>query len=375
MTSDLRFIPVSEPLLDGRELEYVSDCVRSGWVSSLGKYITEFELRFSNFCGTQHAVAVSNGTTALHLALAALRIGPGDEVIVPSLTFIATANAVRYTGATPIFADCDPLTWNIAPEEIERLVSPRTRAVIPVHLYGHPADMPAILAAAQKYDLAVIEDAAEAHGARCGGRRVGSFGVVNTFSFYGNKIITTGEGGMLTTDDLVLSERLRYLRDHAMSPDRRYYHTEVGFNYRMTNLQAALGVAQMERIEEFIRRKQAIAARYDELLAGLPGVELPPRAVWAEPVFWMYSIVLSEKFAVGREEVMASLRRQGIDSRPFFYPIHTLPPYAQGQASLPVAERLGARGINLPSAVSLREEDQQRIAAALRHIASPAVRK
>ncbi|MDP3184549.1 MAG: DegT/DnrJ/EryC1/StrS family aminotransferase, partial [Anaerolineales bacterium] len=359
MDSSNRFIPISEPLLSGNELAYVNDCVRSGWVSSLGKYIPEFEQGFADFCGVRHGIAVSNGTAALHLALVALGIGPGDEVIIPTLTFIATANAVRYTGATPVFADSEPETWNLDPQDVARRITPHTRAIIPVHVYGHPANMAPILDLAKQHNLHVIEDAAEAHGARYQGKRVGSLGEINAFSFYGNKIITTGEGGLLTTDEDALAEKVRFLRDHAMSPEKRYWHTEVGFNYRMTNLQAALGVAQMERIEEFIARKRWIAESYNQGLREVAAIRLPPEAPWATSVYWMYSILLNKDFPLSRDEVMARLRQQNIDSRPFFYPIHVQPPY-KADISLPVAENLSRRGINLPSAVTLSEEDIQR---------------
>lgn len=368
MDSSNRFIPISEPLLSGNELAYVNDCVRSGWVSSLGKYIPEFEQGFADFCGVRHGIAVSNGTAALHLALVALGIGPGDEVIIPTLTFIATANAVRYIGATPVFADSEAETWNLDPQDVARRITPHTRAIIPVHVYGHPANMAPILDLAKQHNLHVIEDAAEAHGARYQGKRVGSLGEINAFSFYGNKIITTGEGGLLTTDEDALAEKVRFLRDHAMSPEKRYWHTEVGFNYRMTNLQAALGVAQMERIEEFIARKRWIAESYNQGLREVAAIRLPPEAPWATSVYWMYSILLNKDFPLSRDEVMARLRQQNIDSRPFFYPIHVQPPY-QADISLPVAEDLSRRGINLPSAVTLSEEDIQRIVQAIRKMA------
>ncbi len=368
MDSSNRFIPISEPLLSGNELAYVNDCVRSGWVSSLGKYIPEFEQGFADFCGVRHGIAVSNGTAALHLALVALGIGPGDEVIIPTLTFIATANAVRYTGATPVFADSEAETWNLDPQDVACRITPHTRAIIPVHVYGHPANMAPILDLAKQHNLHVIEDAAEAHGARYQGKRVGSLGEINAFSFYGNKIITTGEGGLLTTDEDALAEKVRFLRDHAMSPEKRYWHTEVGFNYRMTNLQAALGVAQMERIEEFIARKRWIAESYNQGLREVAAIRLPPEAPWATSVYWMYSILLNKDFPLSRDEVMARLRQQNIDSRPFFYPIHVQPPY-QADISLPVAENLSRRGINLPSAVTLSEEDIQRIVQAIREMA------
>jgi perosamine synthetase len=313
----------------------------------------------------KHGIAVSNGTTALHLALVALGIGPGDEVIVPTLTFIATANAVHYTGATPVFADSEAQTWNMDPADVARRVTTRTKAIIPVHVYGHPVNMGPILDLAAQHKLWVIEDAAEAHGARYLDKRVGSIGNVGVFSFYGNKIITTGEGGMLTTDDDDLAERARFLRDHAMSPIKRYWHTEIGYNYRMTNIQAAMGVAQMEKIEEYVERKRKIARSYSHALQGIPGISLPPEAPWATSVYWMYSILVAAPYPVSRDELMAILRAHNIDSRPFFYPVHTQPPYNTAD-TLPVADCLSRKGINLPSAVTLTEADIARIAAVIR---------
>ena len=365
MTASTRYLPVYEPLLTGNELNYVSDCIQSGWISSLGKYIAQFETLFANFCGTHHAVAISNGTAALHLALVCLGIGPGDEVIVPTMTFVATANAVHYTGATPIFVDSELDTWNIDPARIADRITPKTKAIIPVHLYGHPVNMQPILDLAQQHHLFVIEDAAEAHGAEYKGKRVGSLGLINAFSFYGNKIITTGEGGILTTDDDGLAERARFLRDHAMSPDKRYWHPEIGYNYRITNLQAAVGVAQMERIEEFIQRKRWIAQAYNDYLHDIPGIILPPEASWARSVYWMYSILFTDEFPISRDEAGRQLKKEGIDNRPFFYPIHVMPPYQQ-DLDLPNATYLSQHGMNLPSAVTLTEEDIQRVTSAIR---------
>lgn len=348
------FIPVYTPSLDGREEKYVLDAVRSGWISSLGSYVTRFEQEFARFCGVHHAISVSNGTVALHLALHALGIGPGDEVIVPSLTFVATANAVHYTGAAPIFADVDPTTWCIDPEDVQRCITPRTRAIIPVHLYGHPAPMPALQELADTHNLILVEDAAEAHGAAIHGRRVGGWGRIAAFSFYANKIITTGEGGMLTTDDEALASRCRTLRDHAMPPHRRYWHEEVGFNYRMTNLQAAVGVAQMERIEHFLARKRAIAAHYRERLADLPGITFAAERSDYTNVYWMVSILVEPPYALSRDELILALRERGIDSRPFFHPMDTLPPY-RSDSPRPVALHLSRCGLNLPSSPSLTD--------------------
>lgn len=349
------FIPVYQPTLGRLEEEYVVDAVRSGWISSLGAYVTRFEEEFAAFCGTAHGVSVSNGTVAIHLALHALGIGPGDEVIVPALTFVATANAVHYTGARPVFADVDPLTWCIDAGDVERLITPATRAIIPVHLYGHPAPMHDLLEIARRHDLSVVEDAAEAHGAEIDGRRVGSFGHLATFSFYANKIITTGEGGMVTTDDAALDARCRKLRDHAMPPERRYWHDEVGFNYRMTNLQAAVGAAQMTRIAAVIQRKREIAQLYCTLLADTAGLSLPAELPGYTNVYWMVSLLLDKRFPLTRDELMAALRSRGIDSRPFFHPLDTLPPYAAAQPRA-TSLNLSQRGLNLPSAPSLRDE-------------------
>jgi perosamine synthetase len=362
------FIPIYEPWLGEREEAYVLDAVRSGWISSLGKYVTQFESMFADFCGVDHAVSVSNGTTALHLALHALGIGPGDEVIVPALTFVASANAVTYTGARPVFADVDPTTWCIDPADVERVISPRTRAIIPVHLYGHPAAMDEINRLADLYGLTVIEDAAEAHGAIIGGRKVGGWGRIAAFSFYANKTITTGEGGMLTTDDPDLAARCRLLRDHAMPPQRRYWHDEVGFNYRMTNLQAAVGVAQMERIEEFIERKRRIARWYCEGLADLPGITLPVEAPGCTNIYWMVSILVDRPFPLDRDRLIPALRERGIDSRPFFHPMDTLPPYRSEDPRL-VSRSLSRRGLNLPSSPNLTQNQVEYVCSVLRGLA------
>jgi perosamine synthetase len=358
-------IPLTEPLLNGRELEYVTECIRTNWVSSLGTFVTRFEQEFAAFCGCRFGIAVSNGTVALHLSLVTLGIGPGDEVIVPTLTFVATANAVRYTGATPVFVDAEPRTWNMDPDALAVAVTSRTRAIIPVHTYGHPADMDPILEIARRHDLAVIEDAAEAHGAEYKGKRVGNLGTLGCFSFYGNKIITTGEGGMVVTDDEALARRSQFLKDHAMSPDNRYWHPEVGFNYRLTNIQAALGVAQLERIDDLIAVRRQAAARYNADLAGVPGLVLPPEAAWAKNVYWMYSVLIEDGYGFSRDQVMAGLKARGVDTRPFFYPAHTMPPYDTGQR-LPVAEALSRRGLNLPSGPTLTGEQIAYISRILR---------
>lgn len=362
---------MAEPDIGDLEAEYVLDAVRSGWVSSLGRYIGEFEQQFASYCGSRYGVATCNGTTALHLALVCLGIGPGDEVILPSLTFVATANAIMYTGASPVFIDADPETWCIDPAAVEQAFSSRTRAIIVVHLYGHPADMDPILSLAMSRSIPVIEDAAEAHGALYKGRRVGSLGTMGVFSFYGNKLITTGEGGMVLTDNQELAERARFLRDHAMSRERRYWHPAIGYNYRLTNIQAGLGLAQLQRIDEFLARKRRILGWYREYLAECTDLRLNPELPWARSSHWLISALLPP--SVSQEAVITELRRKGVDTRPFFHPIHTLPPY-QGRYrevkmdgnGCPVAEDLARRGINLPSAVTLTSSDVEYISGALK---------
>jgi len=345
----------------------VLDCVDSGWISSLGEYVGRFEREFARFCEARHAVATSNGTTALHLALATLGIGPGDEVLVPDLTFVATASAVRYTGATPVLVDADPVIWALDPADARRKITPRTRAIIPVHIYGHPADLDPLLELAEAHGLSVVEDAAEAHGARYKGRRVGAIGRIGAFSFYGNKIVTTGEGGMLVTNDPALAERAAFLRDHAMDPRRRYYHPELGFNYRMTNIQAAIGCAQLEQVETILDRRKTIAAAYEKGLGDIPGLGRPPAQPWAESVYWMYSVLVEPVFGPDRDAVREGLRARGIDSRPFFVPLHEQPPY-RAEAPFPVATTISRRGINLPSGTGLSLNEINTVCQAMREL-------
>lgn len=359
-------LPVAEPFISEQEIRYVTECVVSGWVSSSGKFVTQFEDMFSHFCNTRYGISTSNGTSALHLALLACGIGPGDEVIVPSLTFIATANAVTYTGARPVFVDSDPITWNIDPQLIEEAITPRTKAVIPVHLYGHPVDMDPILDISDKKRLKVIEDAAEAHGAEYKSRRVGGIGDIGIFSFYGNKIVTTGEGGMIVTDDSKIAEKIRLLRDHGMSKSQRYWHTLLGYNYRLTNLQAALGLAQMENINSILDKKIQIARIYSSYLQNIPGIILPPQKEWAKNVYWMYSILIEEqKYGINRDTLIKNLEKEDIETRPFFPPVHTQPIYNTGQ-KLPVSEYLSKSGINLPSAVTISNEQIKRVCQIIR---------
>lgn len=360
-----RVIPVSKPLIEDQDIRLVTDAVASGWVSSLGPYIEQFEQQFAAYCGVRHCVSTANGTVAIHLALKVLGIGEGDEVIVPDLTFVATANAVVLAGATPVIADVRREDWNLDIASVERLLTSKTRAIIPVHIYGHPCDMAPVRQLAAARNLHIIEDAAEAHGAEYRGRRVGGLGDCGTFSFYGNKIITTGEGGALTTDSDEIAERARFLRDHSMSKTRRYWHPEVGYNYRMTNLQAALGVAQMGRIDAFVAERDRILARYRELLAGAP-LLLNPHLEGSRPVNWITCAVLDGVDRAGRDAILVQLKTAGVDSRPFFYPLSELPMY-EGPTN-PVASDLSARGLNLPTYPGLSDDDIVTVARALREL-------
>jgi perosamine synthetase len=366
------FIPIAAPVIGEREIEYVTAAVQSTWVSSIGEYIDRFEQAFAEYCGVRHAIAVSSGTGGLHLAVHGLGIGRGDEVIMPDLTFAATAHTVLQTGAEPVLVDVEADTFCMNAAAVERAISPRTRAILPVHLYGHPADMDALQRIADAHDLLLIEDAAEAHGATYGGKRVGSLGAAGVFSFYGNKIITTGEGGAVTTDDSDLARRLRFLKDHGMSPERRYYHSELAFNYRMTNLQAALGVAQLERIEDFIERKRGIAGWYREALSDTDAVMIPGERSPCRNVYWMTCAILADSVEMPLDAVFERLKKRGIDTRPFFVPMSQLPHLSHLRAvgargdGCPVAAHAARRGFNLPCGTGLTREEVQRAAAALR---------
>ena len=357
-------IPIAEPSLGKEELNNVVEAIKSGWISSQGRFIVEFEQKFAHYCGAKYGVATSNGTAALHLALEALGIGQGDEVIVPTLTFIATANAVTYSGAKPILVDSHPGYWCMNPDSIEGSITKRTRAIVPVHLYGHPCNMEAIIAIASRHNLYVIEDAAEAHGAAFHGKKVGSFGHINCFSFYGNKIISTGEGGMCLTDDEDLVHKMRILRDHGSSPVRRYWCDIVGFNYRMTNLQAAVGSAQVDKLDKLIATRSRIATWYNDAFrhcAELGVIRLPPEMPWAESVCWLYSILIEDGFGMTRDEIIEELRQRDIETRPFFFPLHVMPPYHRGSQVFPVAEELARKGMSLPSSSKLGKREVTRI--------------
>lgn len=353
-------IPVADPDLGGNEVKYVMDCLETGWISSRGKYVERFENEFASFCMADKGISCGNGTLALHLALVSLGIKPGDEVIVPTFTFVASANVVVHCGAKPVFVDCDKRTWNIDVNKIEEKITKKTKAIMPVHVYGHPCDMDAIKEIAKKHKLFVVEDAAEAHGAEYKGERVGSIGDVGCFSFYGNKILTTGEGGMCVTNNKKLAQRMRFLKDHAMDYSKRYWHPEVGYNYRMTNIQAALGLAQLEKIEKTIKTKRQNAMLYNSLLRNVPGITLPVEEDYAKNVYWMYSILVDKPYALTRDELMAKLKKTNIGSRPFFHPAHTMPSHKTRQ-KLPVSEYASKHGINLPSSAKLKKGDIKRV--------------
>ncbi|CAN1534526.1 WecE Predicted pyridoxal phosphate-dependent enzyme apparently involved in regulation of cell wall biogenesis [Methylophilaceae bacterium] len=357
-------IPLVKPVFDGNELEYVTDCILSGWISSQGKYVSQFEEKFGGYVGCQNTLAVSNGTVALHLALVTLGVGPGDEVIVPNLTFAAPINAVLYVGATPVLVDVDPVTFALDPILATAVISNRTRAIIPVHLYGQPADMTSIMAIAKKHNLLVIEDCAEALGSQYHGKHVGTFGDAATFSFFGNKTITTGEGGMLVLREKLMRDRAKMLRDHGMSPERRYWHNEVGYNYRLTNIQSAIGLAQMEKIDFFVGRKRWIAEQYNKRLKNIAHLQLPVEEDNTLNSYWMYTVVLLQPLTQKRDELIELFKQAGIESRPVFYPMHLMPPYvgfSVAGESYSISTGLSEGGINLPSSVYVEEMEIQRV--------------
>lgn len=355
-------IPVYQPDLSGREREYVLECLDSTWISSKGRFIQEFEAGFARFTGAPHAVSVCNGTVALHLALLALGIGPGDEVIVPSLTYIASVNAIRYVGATPVFCESLPDTWQMDPADAERRITPRTRAVMAVHLYGGACEMPRLAALCGQYGLKLVEDCAEAIGTRVDGGHVGTFGDAATFSFFGNKTITTGEGGMVVCNDPALDSLLRRLRGQGLAANREYWHDIVGYNYRMTNICAAIGLAQLERVDDILGRKTRLAERYRAALASTD-LAFQVTRPGETSSHWMVTVLTPQ--ASDRNPLRAALADAGIETRPVFHPAHTMPMYGAGEFSLPVAEDLAARGINLPSWHDLAEAQLADIASVI----------
>lgn len=363
-------IPVCEPLLTERETELVLDCLKSGWISSAGKYIDRFEAEWAAYCGMKYGVAVSNGTAALEVAIGLLDLQPGDEVIMPTFTIISCAQAVTAYDGVPVLVDSNPHNWQMDVSQIEGKITSRTRGIMPVHIYGHPVDMEPLLEIARKHDLVVIEDAAEVHGAEYKGGKCGGLGDISTFSFYANKLITTGEGGMVLTNSPELADKARSLRNLCFQKSRRFLHEELGYNYRLTNIQAALGVAQLERIEQIVERKRAIASAYTERLKNLPEISLPVEEPWAKNVYWVYGIVLDESTGMNAIQLAQRLAEKDIQTRPFFLGMHEQPVFQKmglfvGE-KYPVAERLARQGLYLPTGLSIQESQIDFICAAVR---------
>lgn len=368
-----QFIPVNEPLLNGNEEKYLVQCIRTGWISSEGPFIKQFEEQFATRMGRKYGVAVSNGSVAIDAAVVALGIGAGDEVIMPTFTIISCAAAVVRSGAVPVVVDCDPVTWNMDVAQVAACITPRTKAIMVVHIFGLPVDMDPVLAIASKHGLKVIEDAAEMHGQTYKGKPCGSFGDISTFSFYPNKHVTTGEGGMIVTDDPALAEKCRSLRNLYFKPEQRFVHDELGWNFRMSNLQAALGVAQLERLDEFVQRKRRMGGRYTKLLAGTPGIQLPLAYTEdADNIYWVYCLVLEDSVPFDNKEAMARLGKLNIGTRPFFWPMHEQPVFHKmglfADESHPVAERIARRGFYIPSGMALKDAQMEISATAVKEI-------
>jgi perosamine synthetase len=363
-------IPVSEPLLDEQARANVEEAVRSGWISSEGPFIPEFERRWPRYCGVEHGIAVCNGTAALEVAMEALALPAGSEVILPSFTIISCVLAVLRAGCRPVLVDCEPDTWCLDVAEVARKITGRTRAVMPVHIYGHMAEMVPLMELAHTHGLAVVEDAAEAHGAECHGRRAGAIGTLGCFSFYANKIVTTGEGGMVVTDDPKLAERARSLRNLCFQRDRRFWHAALGHNFRMTNVQAGIGLAQVDRVDMHVARKRAMAAIYCRHLRDIPQLHLPVERPGFKNVYWMYAIALDDSVPFDASELAKRLKARGVDTRPFFVGMHEQPVLRQqglfAAEHYPVTERLSRRGLYLPSGLTLDEAKIETVCAAVR---------
>lgn len=372
MTKTPAVIPVNEPLIGELEKKYVMECIETSWISSEGRFIREFEERWAAYCGMQCGVAVSNGTVALQIAIAALGLQPGDEVILPTFTIISCAQAVIYNGGVIKLVDADPRTWCMDISQVEEKITSRTKAIMPVHIYGHPVDMDPILELARKYRLYIIEDAAEAHGAEYKGRRCGGIGDLNCFSFYANKIVTTGEGGMVLTNEFNKAERLRSLRNLCFQPQRRFIHDELGNNFRLTNLQAAIGLAQIEHIETSIQHKRWMGTAYTERLRDTPGLQLPVEEPWAKNVYWMYGVVLDELTGLDSVTFARKLAERGVQTRPFFIGMHEQPIFHKMGLFLgeeyPVAERISRQGLYLPSGMTLTIEQLDYICTSVKKI-------
>jgi perosamine synthetase len=366
-------ILVNEPLLDGNEKKYLIECIDTGWISSEGPFIKAFEEKMAVKAGRKYGVAVSNGSVAIDAAVLALGIGKDDEVIMPSFTIISCAAAVVRAGAKPVLVDSDPITWNMDVNAIEKKITPKTKAIMVVHIYGLPVDMDPVLALASKHGLKIIEDAAEMHGQTYKGKPAGSFGDISTFSFYPNKHITTGEGGMIMTDNPVLADKCRSLRNLCFIPEKRFYHEELGFNFRMTNMQAALGLAQVERLDEFVTKKRAMGLKYTSLLKNVAGIQIPlEKTDYADNIYWVYGIVLNDEIKFDATAAMKNLAAEGVASRPFFWPMHEQPVFHKmglfKNESYPVAERIARRGFYVPSGLALKPEQMEEVSVAVKKI-------
>ncbi len=367
------FIPVNEPLLNGNEKKYLLECIDTGWISSEGPFVRQFEEQFANRVERQYGIAVANGSAALDIAVQALCLGPGDEVILPAFTIISCAASIVRAGATPVLVDSDPVTWNMDINQVADRISPKTKAILVVHIYGLPVDMDAIMNLAARHGLKIIEDAAEMHGQTYRGKPCGSFGDISTFSFYPNKHLTTGEGGMLVCNDPQLAERCRSLRNLCFQAKQRFVHEELGWNYRMTNLQAALGLAQLERLDEFVELKRRMGRQYTELLSGLPCIQLPLSSTdYAENIYWVYGLVLDDALDFDAAEAIRRLGSKGVGTRPFFWPMHEQPVFRNmglfKDEKYTVAERLARRGFYIPSGLALTEEQIARVADTLKEV-------
>ncbi len=364
-------IPVNTPVIPSEAKIFVNDCLDTGWISSTGSYLQRFEKKFAKYVNRKHAIAVSNGTVSLHVALAALGIGPGDEVIVPAFTIISCLNAILYTGAIPVIVDVEPDIYTLDPKQLEKAYSLRTKAIMPVHIYGHPADMDPIIKFAEKHNLYIIEDAAETHGALYKEKICGSFGEISSFSFYANKLITTGEGGMVVTDDDKLAEAVRGLQNLCHLPDQRFHHETLGFNYRLTNVQAAIGCAQLLHAEEFLNRKRKMGKLYDEGFADIPGIEITKIRSWAKSSYWMYPVRITEESGMSCKEFQAKLKEKGVDSRTFFWPLSKQPMLKDFDVKVlpcPVSEKLACEGCYLPSGLALTELEINKVIKIIKKI-------
>jgi perosamine synthetase len=366
----MTFIPVNEPLLNGNEKKYLIECIDTAWISSEGPFVQQFESQFSKLINRRHGISVANGSVALDCALAALQIGQGDEVIIPTFTIISCAAAVIRSGAKPVLVDCDLFTWNMDVHQIEKKITPKTKAIMVVHIYGLPVDMDLVVDLAAKYNLYLIEDAAEAHGLQYKDRPCGSFGNLSTFSFYPNKLVTTGEGGMIVTDDDALAERCRSLQNLCFQPYRRFVHEELGWNFRMSNIQAALGVAQLERFDEFLKKKQHIGRQYTELLSDIDGIQLPiSETQYALNAYWVYGIVLKDDMPFDAAEALSRMQAEGIGCRPFFWPMNEQPVFSKmglfKNEHYPNAERIARKGFYIPCGLAITEKQIKRVSDTL----------